>query len=790
MTAATRNYIKCYHCGDNCIETYRSDVHTFCCIGCQTVYDILNNHNLCDYYQIDSGRGTSMQNKTSEDFAYLDGPEVRSQLLSFDSPNLSRISFTIPAIHCISCVWLLEKLETLDAGIIHAEVTFIQKSVTISFDPGKTTLARIASVLSSLGYTPNISLQGRAPAATQNRTLILKLALAGFGFANIMLFSFPEYLGIDQSDHHLMRIFNWLNLAIAIPVLAYSASDYMLQAVRSFKHRQINIELPIAIGLVALFCRSAFDIITDAGPGYLDSFAGLVFFLLVGRWFQGKTYDALAFDRDYTSYFPLAVHRWQKNMWTPALLHNLTPGDRVRIRNMEIIPADALLESDEAFIDYSFVSGESKPEKIARGATIYAGGRLIGAPIELTLKKSTSQSKLTSLWNNQSFEKQGAGNFQRIMDRTARIFTWIVMALALATAAYWYFHKPTEMWLVLTCVLMVACPCALALATPFTLGSMLRVLGHHELYLKNAEVIERIGSIDAIVFDKTGTITNGEEVTYVGDEKLLGEIRKLCGYSTHPLSVQIHRSIDVRSDAYISDFQETPGLGIEGIIDGAILRIGSSAFNHIHTEHQGTERRVYASLDNEYLGYFSMKTHPRSDIKKLLYQLDRKCFALVSGDSDMDAARMSSLFPAHTRFLFNQSPQDKTAFIRHLQADGKKVMMIGDGLNDAGALKQADVGIAVSDNKGIFSPACDGIISGNQLMYFDRMLKFAGRSTAILKAAFVVSFCYNAVALSFAVTGNLTPLIAAIIMPISSISVVAFSTYAVQYSAKKLKLSS
>lgn len=790
MVTETCEQLKCYHCGELCVDTFRKDDKTFCCIGCRTVYEILNENNLCDYYTVDSSHGMSMRNRVDQNFAYLDEPEVRAKILTFESADLARVTFAIPAIHCISCVWLLEKLQSLEPGIIHAEVIFTQKIVNVSYHPGKTSLSRVAALLSSLGYSPNISLDDKTSKPSHDRSLLYKLAIAGFGFANIMLFSFPEYLGIDRSEEHLMRIFSWLNLAIALPVFLYSGSDYLIQAARSFRLRQINIDVPIAAGLIALFFRSAHDIITHTGPGYLDSLTGLVFFLLIGRWFQGKTYDALSFDRDYTSYFPLAVQRWRDNQWTPVLLNKLVKGDLIRIRNLEIIPADSFLLSEQTLIDYSFVTGESKPVKVRCGEKLYGGGRVLGAPVELTVFKPTTQSHLTSLWNSQNFGKSGTGHFQQIMDRAARRFTWIVLILAIGTAVFWYFYQPSSMWLVLTSVLMVACPCALALATPFTLGSMLRVLGRQELYLKNAEVIEKMGTVDAVVFDKTGTITTGEaEVEYVGDVSLLGQIRKLCSFSTHPLSVQIHNSINKSSSALITHFEEKPGLGIEGMVDGVLIKVGSKIFNQLPSIGESTDKRVYVTANGEGIGYFAIKTKPRTGITGLLARLNGTCHSMLSGDDESDKLRMQNLFPSHTRLLFNQSPQEKMAYIRDLQQKGKKVMMIGDGLNDAGALKQADVGISVSDNKGIFSPACDGIISGERLSDLDSMLKFARRSGTILRSGFAISFFYNAIALTFAMTGNLTPLIAAIIMPISSISVVGFSTLAVRYAAGKLKLS-
>jgi Cu+-exporting ATPase len=281
-----------------------------------------------------------------------------------------------------------------------------------------------------------------------------------------MLFSFPEYLGLEPGDMHLKPIFSWLNVVLSIPVFFYSANDYLLAAVKSFRQRQINIDVPIAVGLVALFLRSTWEIVSGYGPGYFDSFTGLVFFLLIGRWFQGKTYESLAFDRDFKSYFPLAVQKIVNDVWSPVVVYELEPGDQIKIRNMEIIPADSILLQGDAFVDYSFVTGESRPVHVGKGDLVYAGGKLIGQPAVFLVDKKTSQSHLTSLWNHEAFHKHNESKYKRLIDRAARRFTWVVLALTVFTAGYWYVVNPSQVWLIVTSVLVVACPCALALAAP------------------------------------------------------------------------------------------------------------------------------------------------------------------------------------------------------------------------------------------------------------------------------------------------------------------------------------
>jgi Cu+-exporting ATPase len=651
----------------------------------------------------------------------------------------------------------------------------------------------VARLITSVGYAPKINLDAEQKTersgTVYDKSLVLKLAIAGFCFGNVMLFSFPEYLGLDPSEGQLAQVFSWLNILLSIPVLVYSDSDYMRSAWKSYTQRQINIDLPIAVGLIALFARSVWDIVTGFGPGYLDSFTGLVFFLLVGRWFQNKTYESLAFDRDFRSYFPLAVLRKAKADWEPAVVYNLEKGDQIKVRNMEIVPSDSLLLDDEAYIDYSFVTGESKPVRVKKGDRVYAGGKLIGQPVTLVVENRTSQSHLTSLWNNPVFRKPDESRYRRLIDKAARRFTWVILGISAISGVYWYMADPSQVWLIITSILIVACPCALALTAPFTYGNMLRVFGKNKLYLKNADVIEQMAGIDAVVFDKTGTVTHGlkPEIVFTGElsDEERSWVYTLTGYSTHPLSKLIHKHLGGRYTYEVKKFKEIPGKGLEGVISGIDVRIGSAIFVGFHGRLEDVASTVFVAVAGEIRGYFVIRTAVRNHIQEMLSRLGGQCVAMLSGDSKADYVLMSTLFQPATQLLFNQSPHDKLHYISNLQHEGKRVMMLGDGLNDSGALKQADVGIAVTDDTGVFAPACDGILQGEQLPKLDVFLKLAGSATRIVKAGFVLSFSYNAIALSFAVTGYLTPLVAAILMPLSSICVVVFTTVAVNLAAKK-----
>ncbi|MEK6782377.1 MAG: heavy metal translocating P-type ATPase metal-binding domain-containing protein [Bacteroidota bacterium] len=773
----------CYHCGQLCEDDiHASDEKTFCCVGCKTVYEILNENNLCEYYTFEKTPGTSLRYVSDTAYSFLNEPSIRKEIIEFDSSKYAKVRFLVPAIHCISCIWLLENLQKLNKAILRSEVNFSRKILSIDFNPEQLKLSDVAQLIASLGYAPQISLEGETKSISTNKQLITKLAIAGFAFGNIMLLSFPEYLGLDEADQTLRQVFSYLNLVLAVPVILYSGQEYFTAAWKSFRQKQINIDVPIAMGLFALFFRSAYDIISNTGPGYLDSLSGLVFFLLIGRWFQSKTYESLSFERDYKSYFPLSIQKKVDDEWKATLVYELKRGDEIKVRNMEIVPADGILLKSEAYIDYSFVTGESKPIKVKANELIYAGGRLIGSPITLILEKQTSQSHLTSLWNNATFAKLGESIHTKTIDLAARKFTWVVLGMALLTAMYWYVIDPSRVWLIITSVLMVACPCALALAAPFTYGSMLRIFGRYGFYLKNADVIERLSTIDAFVFDKTGTITRGSDaVNFVGllDGAELSAIKVMTSASSHSLSILISKNIAGSSKGSVQEFTEIAGRGIEGMVEGLKIRIGSAVYLSILGAPVEKDPKVFVEINGEIKGYFHIGASIRKELPSLLRNLEGSFVALLSGDHEGDRARMIELFPTRAPLLFDQSPHDKLGYISDLQRSGKKVMMIGDGLNDSGALKQSDVGIAITDDTGVFTPACDGILKGANLQQLHTFIWLGKKAKTILKAAFGISFFYNFIALSFAISGHLTPLVAAILMPISSISVVVFSTLAV-----------
>jgi len=862
----------CFHCGTLC----RGSVLTvqdkpFCCHGCCTVFEILSANGLTDFYKLSESAGVRITAPAkNEQFQFLDEPAVRARLVDFTDRRLTRITFHIPSIHCIACVWLLENLFRLKPGLGQTQVNFPRKEVALSFDPNQVKLSEVVTLLAALGYEPELKLSAldAKPSGRGTRRLWIQLGLAGFAFGNIMLFSISSYLGLDAfAGPGFAKMVGWLSLGLATPVVVYSALDYWRAAWTSLQQRLLNIDVPIAAGVLAIYLQSTYEVLTGRGEGYFDSLCGLIFFLLCGRLFQQKTYDRLAFDRDYKSFFPLSVTRKERR--APALretdsegqraelklrapvesqvsLAELAVGDRLLIRNGELIPADAKLVSGPALIDYSFVTGESEPVEKQANDYLYAGGRQMGGAIEVEMVKAVSQSYLTSLWNQDAFRKEKGELLNQITNAYSQRFTKLVMVVAVGAAIFWAFVNPALSVKAFTSVLIVACPCALALAAPFALGTAQRVLARRNVYLKNPYVLETLAEVDSVVFDKTGTLTaagagsvtwcgsgQGEHQTSntqhptsnggharealdvgcspnLGNEPVQGAglseteerwLFSMTRHSTHPFPVRIGEAI--KRDYFpepVRSFLETPGCGMEGSVAGHEIWMGAAAWleaRDVDCRRRGNESQVSSSeletshvvscyeekgsvvhvaIDGKYRGHFVLASALRPELARFVAGLNCDCeVALLSGDNEKERGRFAEIFGANAKLNFNQSPLDKLSFIKHRQEAGQTVMMVGDGLNDAGALRQADVGVAVVENVSAFSPASDVILAAGMVARTAEVLRYAKQSLRVVRTAFWISAAYNLVGVAIAASGKLSPVVCAILMPVSSVTVVAFA---------------
>lgn len=791
----------CKHCGELCEETLiNHNGMSFCCQGCKLVYEIIQENDLGEFYTINEKPGISKRSKETTLFEYLKDETFADSQLVFKNEEISKIRLYLPAIHCSACIWLLEKLYKLHDGIIESRVDFSQKTASITFNHHKVSLYDVAQLLNTLGYPPVFDTENKGTQKSPYRKIWMQIGVAGFVFGNSMLFSLPEYFGMDIfGTAGVQRLFPLLNALLAIPVLLFSARDYFVSAKTALQQKQINMDVPISIGIITLFLYSYYIIFFEHGLGYLDSLSGLIFFLLIGKYYQQKTFDHLRFDRDVKSFFPLAVTKIEEAKEKQVLLKQILPGDTLRIRNGEIIPADSLLLSDSASIDYSFITGESLPEVKNKEDLIYAGGRLKGASILVQVKKQASQSYLAQLWDDESLANGNKTEVQQIADTISKYFTMVVLFLATASFAFWMMNGQQDIaWRSFTSVLIIACPCALALATPVTLGQAMRLLAKVGYFTKNSLAVEKLAKVDTIVFDKTGTLTYPDKanVSFSGElpsHTVLAAVKTLLNQSKHPVSRIVYNWLPSYPELTISEFKEINGQGLTACVDGKYrIKLGKRSFvetNYSPTPFPTNEEKhttVYLSVNNEVLGCFQIEHVFREGATEFMEQLAHSFdLHLLSGDNDAERSKLSTWIKPDN-MQFKQLPGRKKAYIESLRTAHKKAMMVGDGLNDAGALKSSYVGTAITESSSQFSPASDAIMMGKDLNLLPQILRFAKSSYKVVIIGFIVSFIYNVLGLSIAVQGQLSPVFAAILMPISSVTVVLIATIASRINAQKI----
>lgn len=783
----------CKHCGEVCENDYfRIGEDLFCCLGCKTVYEIIHAHQLDNFYEINSSPGIKPEKANPHKFDFLDAPNVQESLLDYSEEERASVRFYIPVIHCTSCVYLLETLPKINPAIIQASVDYNQKEVQILFHPKKIQLSDLATFLTQLGYQPAIHLNdAKKEKKKVDHRLLIRLVVAGFCFGNIMLLALPEYL--DSGEYWLEKnknFFRYLMLLLSLPVLFYAASDYFLSAYNGLKNKRLNIDLPIALGIFVLFARSIYDVFTDTSPGYFDSMAGLVFFMLIGKWFQQITYRQMAFDRDYRSFYPLAVLKIANQIEETVLISNLKIGDRIRIRNEELIPADAILMKGDARLDTSFITGEAEPIKKNIGDKVFSGSKQMGMAIELEIIKEVDQSYLTRLWQQKIADSE-KNTLETLTEKVTQYFVAVILAITVAAGIFWWRYDASQVWLIVSAILIVACPCALALSAPFIFGNAIRILARKNIFVKNIQVLERLAKIDTIFFDKTGTLTKGnfKAIQFMGDalsdidSKAIGAI---CAQSLHPLSQAIAEKYSGAESLNIQDYQEFKGSGISGVIGEDFYALGSFDFLKIYPSTKIPETIVAVAKNHEFFGYFTFTSGFRNQLKSTIEELRNYHLRVISGDNNSEELALRNIFDENTTLYFQQMPHDKVEKIHQEQKKGRAVMMLGDGLNDAGALSKSDVGVAITESNNQFSPACDVIMDAKRMYFLPQMLSFSKYCNRMVWGAFIISFMYNVVGLSFAIAGLLSPIVAAILMPISSISVVIFATFSTQWKGYQL----
>lgn len=769
----------CDYCGEECSDTNEVviDDLNYCCYGCATLSKVASGINF---------------NPTEVSLKYkqLDFQDTFNSLVDYQDDSVYGITISLPNIQCSSCIRLIEDLPSLNDDVISSRVNFekkvckliVRKSLALSF---------LAQLIDDIGYPPLISVSQKQKIESDlvKRNTLMKLAVAGFCFGNIMLMSMAHYFGLNfTNDEFFGKLFSFLSLALCLPVVFYSGKDYLVSAFKSLVAGRAHINIPISIGILSLFIWSVYEVISGNGIGYLDSLSGLIFFLLIGKWFQSKVYNYVSFERTLNEFIPFVVRKKAQKSFVWTSISDLDLGDQIIVKNEEIIPVNGSLSSGTGIIDYAFISGESRCEQVLLGKQIYAGGCQKSGEIVVTINEKPSMDKLWNTWSNQLSKKEFSNSF---VDVISKYFTLSIISVAVLAFIYWYFQGSLSQALfVFSSVLIIACPCALALSSPFTFGNILKVFNTNKFFLKNPEIIATLSKINHIVFDKTGTLTQNKasQLEFIGDS-LSTENRKkfraLASQSKHPLSILLAEYLSGGDDIMVHDFMEYSGKGIQGTINGSVVMLGSASWVY-STKNRNTV--IYASVDGKAIGFFQLKPVYRKGLKQMLLNLGRKVkVSVLSGDNDGEKLVLNDLYGNFDQLHFNLLPKDKALKINQIQTS-ERVMMIGDGLNDASAIETCDVGVAITENLNGFYPSSDAVLLADGINKLPKFIDLARYSKRVLNWSLIFSLGYNLIGITFAVMGLLTPIVAAILMPLSSISIVLLDTFLVRLKSKKLKL--
>ncbi len=770
----------CYHCGEKCIEQrHISDEKSFCCEGCLTVYELLGSGDLCNYYNLEQTPGSKLDPSVSQNYIILDEPKIAEKFILFEDKSVRQISFYIPFIHCSSCIYLLQNLHRLSPHINFSTVNFTTKKVQITYDTEGISLSGLAQLLASVGYAPLITestdehIKKRAPR-------VLEIGVAGFCFGNIMLFSFPEYLGLNLSGNNTwLSFFRYLSFSLSLPVFFYSAREFWRQAWAGIRHKSANISIPVALALIIIFGRSCFEVFSGTGAGYFDSLSGLVFFMLLGRFVQDKTLGALNHDRDFRSYFPMAIQVERAGKMLVETLEEVKSGDILSIAEGEVLPMDGVLLDEQASIDYSFLTGENLPKLIQKNEKLFAGGMNKSKASRYIVSKPFSQSQFASLWQNSVFTEE-AQNKNELLDKVSWYFTLIVLILSFVAFGYWYSAgESVKAWDALSTSLIVACPCALLLSATFARGFVMQRLFSKQMYLRSADVLEDLYKVKSVIFDKTGTLTEIDRNSVAYEGKAMNSTQKtllssVMSASTHQLAQVLRGLIHVspHTESTVESVKESEQ-SIEGWVENHHVEIGTPRYLGVAVKKKsGLE--IALLIDKEEIGRFIIKNTYRSEIPKLFKSLINYPLFVLSGDREANKSQLLEELQFSGEAHFDLTAQEKLDFVKELESKTPS-MVIGDGVNDAGALKQATVGVALIEDSYSFSPANDVMLPNPKIGNLPQLLKLGSKTRLIIFSTFVYSLVYNSFGLTLALSGNLTPVVAAVLMPASSLGIILLS---------------
>jgi Cu2+-exporting ATPase len=693
--------------------------------------------------------------------------------------NLRQSDLSVPAIHCGGCIQKIERALGGLPGVERARVNLSTRRVSVRWrgdDPPP-----LIATLQAIGYDAHLcdfEAEHKDPVL---RELIVALAVAGFSASNIMMLSVGVWSGADPATRDA---FHWLSALIALPALLYSGRVFFRPAWRALRRGQTNMDVPISIGVLLAFGMSLYETVHHGAHAYFDAAASLLFFLLIGR-----TLDHVMRERARTAVKGLvrlaargALVQQGDGTHHYLPISEIQPGMAILLAAGERVPVDARVTKGRSDLDCSLVSGESLPVPVAEGALLQAGTLNLTGPLAATAIAAAKDSFLAEMTRMMEAAEAGRSTYRRIADRAARLYAPVIHLTALLTFIGWMIsvgdlHRAVT---IAIAVLIITCPCALGLAVPMVHVVAARRLFEHGIMAKDGGALERLAEADHIILDKTGTLTRGVPQLAGGgatDRQALAIAAAMAAHSRHPYSLALAAAGRIRMlpSVAFDGICEDPGSGLEGRIGDLIYRLGRAEWALSDPAAQALQPDrpdVVLSEGGRLLGRFRFDDGLRPCVREAVAALATEGLSveILSGDREEAVHRLASaLGVAHVARV---SPRGKAERIASIGASGRKVLMVGDGLNDAPALGTAHVSMAPASAADVGRNAADFVFLRDSLMAVPQAIEIARHASRLVRQNLVLAVCYNAVAIPLAVAGQVTPLLAAVAMSLSSIIVV------------------
>lgn len=786
----------CFHCGEavppgvDLQARVNARLQPVCCRGCQAVAEWIDGSGLNRFYEhrTYASPRPDAENAVAAKWRCYDQPGLQRSLITREG-ELASMNLWVDGLRCAACAWLVEKCLQQFPAVQNVDVNVVTGAMSLRWRLTQTPLSALLARIESLGYTPYPSGSGydRSPARAARRSLLQRLFVAGVGMGQVMTFAIALYIGENQAMQRLYQdYFKWVSLLLTIPVVFYSAIPFFRGAWNGLSLGRLNIDLPISLAVAGAFVLSSWNTIRGAGAVYFDSVVMFVFFILLGRYLQsyirsrmGKIFHMLAATENRI------VSRLRDDAEEFITASQIRVGDRLRIRPDEAFPVDGIVLKGSARVDESLLTGESAPVRKNAGDGIVGGSINLGPGLDMqatAIGEATIAATIRKLaWQAQTRKPE----FLATLDRISSGFVCAVLILTLASGLVWWRLDPQRVVDITLAIMIAACPCALALAVPAVLTAASSRLAAAGIWLVRSEALETLARIDCVVFDKTGTLTAGhsaiEEIRLrrkdISQEQVLDYAAALEKHSRHPYAAAFIRA--ARGNLQATEVLHCEHRGLSGNIAGATYRIGSRDFVAAGGKEYFDERPdagagdVWLGDDRGMIASFSIGDSLRQDAHEVADRLQALGLQLeiLSGDHVSRVRRIAQKIGIE-RYLPEQSSADKMQRIRRLQAEGRKILMVGDGANDTPVLAAADVSVAINGGSAVAQAAADLLLTGQKLAPLLDALAVARRAHGIIRQNIAWSLLYNAAVLPLAVLGLLQPWAAAIGMPASSLLVI------------------